>query len=304
VSDDKVKPPGDDNDLELTSVLDPDFDSAQLDGEEFNFELDDLLGEEEASPADDDISMETPDSQILEDDFDISDIALDETVLMDEESPAVDDVEEDFDFELMEVIETPAGAEEPEPVEGSRHEDDLFKFDAMDAALMEMKDLDAISDDLAENDVFDEDDSLGASILREQLPDMPGIPDDTDLNPEENLAMPEAPPEIEPEEDIEAEEAGIEPVETLDEPVEETGDIFAEPLEEESPVQEEPPVMAPAVEPQPDLHAVLDQERIETIVRETVRETVAEILEKMLPAIIEDVVSRELDKIMAELEEN
>jgi len=306
VSDDKIKPSGDDDDLELTSVLDPDFDPTQLEGGDFDFEIDDLLGEEEGSPAIETISMEDPDDQTLEDDFDISDIALDDTILLDEDSPEVDEVEEDFDFELLEVIETPAGAK-PAEAESSRHEDDLFKFDTIDATLREMKDLDAISDDLAENDVFDTDDLLGDSILEEQPADVLEIPGETDLNPEEDLAMFEAPaasPEIKPEEEFEAEEAVIGPVETLDEPAEEAEDILPELWGEESPRPEEPPLMESRPEPQLELQSVLDQDRIETIVRETVRDTVAGILEKMLPEIIEDVVSRELEKIMAELEES
>jgi hypothetical protein len=288
VSDDKVKPPGGDSDLEVTSVLDPDYDSAQLESEDFNFEIDDLLGEEEVSPAVDNIFGGDPDASTLGDDLDVSDFALNDTILMDEESPAVDDVEEDFDFELLEVIEAPAGAG-PAEAEVSRHEDDLFKFGTGNTTLSEVEQAAA---EIGEADDLDLDD-----LLEDTLEDVA----------EQPAAVPEAPPappEIEPEEDIEAAEAVIEPVETLDEPAEEAEDIFPEPLEEESLIQEEPPVMEPVPEPRPELHAVLDQERLETIVREAVQETVTAILERMLPAIIEDVVSRELEKIMAELEEN
>ncbi|MBW2622590.1 MAG: hypothetical protein JRD68_06760, partial [Deltaproteobacteria bacterium] len=288
MSDDKVKPPGNDSDLEVTSVLDPDFDSAQLDSEEFDFKIDDLLGGEEVSPPVDNELAGDPDAQTLGDDLNMSDFDLDETMLMDEESPAVDDVEDDFDFELLEVIEAPANAE-PAETEVSRHEEDLFKFDTGDTTLSKVEEAAA---EIEEDDDLDLDDLLGDSLenLVEQPAAMPEIQADTDLNSEEDLAMPEAAPEIEPEGDIEAEETVIEPVETLDEPAEEAEDIFPEPLEEESPIQEEPPAMEPVPGPQPEFHAVLDQERIETIVRETIRETVTTILEKLLPAIIEDVV--------------
>ncbi len=81
-------------------------------------------------------------------------------------------------------------------------------------------------------------------------------------------------------------------------------DVSVDLTEEEDQLREESSETEPLPGPQPEIHPVLDQERLETIVRDTVQETVTSIIEKMLPGLIEDVVSQELEKIMAELEEN
>lgn len=295
MSDDKVKPPGDNNDLDVTDILDPDLDTAKLEGEEFDFDIDDILGEEESSPAVDEEPMRETGSQTLGEEFDESDFSLDESILAEDDSPAVDDVEDDFDFELLEVIEDPAGAAKAE-TETSSEKEDLLIFDA------EKETEDQVEPAVAETgpeDDLDLGDLMGDTL--EDQADQPAVvlesQDDLELNPEEEFQAPETPaagPDIEPAEDLDMDEVLAEPA--VDVPV----DL----MEEEDQLHEEPSITEPIPGPQLEIPPVFDQERLETIVRDTVQEAVTSIIEKMLPGLIEDVVSQELEKIMAELEEN
>lgn len=298
MSDDKVKPPGDASDIEVTSILDPDFDAAKLEGEEFEFDIDDILGEEESSPAVDEEPTRDPGPQTLGEELDVSDFSLDESMLAEEDSPAVDDVEDDFDFELLEVIEDPAGAAEAE-TETSPEKEDLLIFDA------ESETEDQVEPAIAETGP--EDDLDLGDLMGDTLEDQADQPtaklesqDDLELNPEEESQVPETPaagPDVEPAEDLDMDEV-------LAEPAEPAVDVPVDLMEEGDQLHEESSITEPIPGPQLEIHSVLDQERLETIVRDTVQETVTSIIEKMLPGLIEDVVSQELEKIKAELEEN
>lgn len=298
MSEDKVKPPGDDNDLDVTDILDPDLDTAKLEGEEFDFDIDDILGEEESSPAVDEEPTRDQGSQTLGEEFDESDFSLDESILADDDSPAVDDVEDDFDFELLEVIEDPPGAAEAE-TETSPEKEDLLIFDS------ESETEDQVEPAVAETEP--EDDLEPGDLMGDTLKDQADRPavvlesqDDLELNPEEEFQAPETPaagPDIEPAEDLDMDEV-------LAEPAEPAVDVPADLMEEEDQLHEESSITEPIPGPQLEIPPVFDQERLETIVRDTVQEAVTSIIEKMLPGLIEDVVSQELEKIMAELEEN
>ncbi len=297
MSDDNIKPPGDDSDLEVTSILDPDFDATQLESEEFDFDIDDILGEEESSPAVDEKPVEDPASQTLAEEFDVSDFSLDKSILAEEDSPAVDEVEDDFDFELLEVIEDPVGAAEAE-TETSPEKEDLHIFDAESETEDQVEPAIAESEN-GQGDDFDLSDLMGDTP--EDQGDQPAAmresQDDMELNPKEEFQVPETP----------SSGLDIESVEDLDMDdflAESAVDVSADLMEERDQLQEELSITEPMPDPQLETHPVLDQERLETIIRDTVQETVTSVIEKMLPGLIEDVVGQELEKIMAELEEN
>jgi hypothetical protein len=103
-----------------------------------------------------------------------------------------------------------------------------------------------------------------------------------------------------PEERLEAQKRDFFPAEPAPEPFSET-----EPLELERPIisglEGQPPYRRDEIPAETSAADGLEPQSLEALVQETVRDTVSRVLERMLPALIEEVVTRELDKLMAEL---
>ncbi|MBW2060308.1 MAG: DUF2497 domain-containing protein [Deltaproteobacteria bacterium] len=259
---------GNGTDLDVTKILDEDVD----------FELEDVLVEEDESalsavvePAEAGASSEETERGLtLEDivfrdefeaqvegevDFELEEEAEKGELSFDEEvqtpdTPGLEEVEEDLDFELDEVVE-----EAPEMI-GAEAE-----------APSEEEDLDFGLED----------------IIKEA--------------PEAMEAEPEAP-------SLEVEEADVfEPEEFPEAVAEPAEEIPAALISEAGPVDERSPATEMARRPGGVEVPALDQERLEAIVKETVRETVSQVLEGILPGVIEEVVTREIEKLRAELEE-
>lgn len=64
------------------------------------------------------------------------------------------------------------------------------------------------------------------------------------------------------------------------------------------------PAQPPELGAAPLNTTVLDMDRLEVLIGEAVRETVSKVLEKMLPALVDEILSRELEKLRRELEES
>lgn len=283
--------------------------------EEFDFDIDELpekddepAGEVEVKP---DAGEETLASLGFGEEMD----SLDQGETVADEIAAdigVDHIESGLaDFEL-DNAETPeasnavgeeAAGDSVEPGDEADESSMDFDFDDLD-----------LPDDL---EITDESDESGGEIAIDKLPGLSDEGDDSStdfdfedveipkegdqLEPEGEMDIPDEPeppaPETEPETSL---EAGA---------VEETPDIPSEepPVE---PVVEDEPALAgePASEgespAQVEAPSSMDMSGMEVVIQEAVRSAVAQTLEKMLPGLIAEAVGKEIEKIVALMEED
>ncbi|MBF0527711.1 MAG: hypothetical protein HQK55_00285 [Deltaproteobacteria bacterium] len=220
--------------------------------------------------------------------------------------------EEDIDFELEEALSEIGSIKNPKKKTSDAWENNNIKIppkkiDAIDDDILDLNGMEMeIDENLAEQEgddidfVFSLDDEIGEDINKEK--------ENEDMV--SSLAAPQ-PDEIEEDIDFELEE-----VVELAEPASLKTDVN---LEDQHPVltvdMEEFPTGAipvttsgtgsidmpqPQVAPQP---FPLDTAKLEELIVQTVRETVSQALQKMLPGLLEEILSKELEKLRMELEE-
>jgi hypothetical protein len=247
-------------DLEVTSVLDPDMTGkdVELTGQDIDFELDDSLLED--GPDEDFLDLADLDALNDEDLAPPAEAASSPASPMDPESPMdpaspMDD--DDIDFELGEPIRETAPSD-----------DDIdFELDApiAEAATGTEPDMEEVDFDL---DQIIADTDEGVPEPMEVAEDELEEPVDFELE-----EVVESAPQPEPE--LEAEAA----------PAVDTG----MPDVPEYTPPPAAPVEAVASEP---ASIEFDVERIEAMVEKTVRETVTQVLERMLPGLVEEALTR------------
>lgn len=326
-----------DLDLEVTAILDPDLKGGNLEDDDMDFNLDEILADDGDSGREEGLDAEDGD-----DGFDLGDdMDLDiESLLMDDEpgigtdgqEPAKGlEVEEEFDFELEDIIETADKAAAPAEAKGSEGGD----LDEPDLGLDMDEDeeagpLEAVEQEPDKDLDFDEE-LKGLLAEEERETDEEGLQaleDGEDEDLDDLFSEDETELDLtETEEDTAAEISLDEDLDTLFEE--------EEPLADEGPgVEEEEGGPEPALELEPDPMAeledegidldfeeesapamaqedgrmsdtpVLDQDRLEKQVRQAVIQTVEKTVREILPALLEKALDTQIARLIEALDDD
>lgn len=278
MTEEKEEYPADESDLDVTAILDPDIKDQDLsvNGKDLDLELNGALLDTGPGEAEDMFDEDTPDIDDLLDEGESeppSARSQDETKEHDpagDEDIGLDEVTDEASFEFSEV------------------ENDL-DFDLDEFAVADEADIPSEED-------IDDDIDFELEEMVEAAPEEPEAAAGLEV---EETGLEDFLPRSEVEKESVLEPPAAEPLPQAEVRIdrEETpSEARAEPETAEPPAMEIKEPLAPA--PQ-----VLDQERLETIVQEAVRETVTRVVERLLPGLIEEVVTRELDRLIAEMEE-
>ena len=310
---DEKNGPGDDaEDLEVTSILDPDMvqSDLSLSEEDIDLELggglDDLDVEDDSQAGDaeipdiddlladdgaDQASGQTGDMAVGEDDFDfdLDDMLADDSDFGDLDDSPLDDP--DIDFELDDMTDE---SEEPVSDEALAAAEDEVDFDleeilSEDEVSFEPVGADAEGPDLfaAEEEDIEEDVDFDLEEVVESIPEpRPDLQAEPDTETEIKV-QDEFPGAVVEEESSQA--AAFSGTETII-------DFPTRPAPPPAPEEEEPELPAPA-------EVAVDSDFLAEVVERSVREAVTQVLERMLPELIEEVVGRELEKLRQELVE-
>jgi len=282
VGEDQDKFLSEDDDFEVTNILDPDLQDADLNlnGKDLDSELNGALGGAETESGDDILDI---DDLFLDEDLDSVEILAAGPSDGQADSAAMESAEDDFEFELTDLVE--AGESLDEAVGFN------FEEDALPAEEEIEEDIDF---ELEEEVVETPSGEFGAA-------EPEGLEDEIETGLEDLLG----PPPLDQEAGVEpGSQALFEAAETVDHLDSTRPETVPEPTPEA--LDQVPSVPSPVEAEQPPLAAPFasDLEKIERIIEDTVRETVSQVLERLLPGLIEEVVGRELEKLRAELEED
>ncbi|MDY6850481.1 MAG: hypothetical protein SV487_00175 [Thermodesulfobacteriota bacterium] len=278
MAEEKEEYPADESAPDVTTILDPDIKDQDLSvkGKDLDLELNGALLDTGPGEAEN---------------------------LFDEDTPDIDDLLDEGESE------PPSARSQDKTKEHDlAGDEDMGLDEVIDEASFEFSEV--------ENDLdFDLDEFAVADDA--DLPSEEDIDDDIDFELEEMVEAAPEPPEAAG--GLEVEETGLEDLLPVSEAEKEPAlePPATEPLpqaeiridreEALSEPRTEPEIDEPSVEkiaePLAPASQVLDQERLETVVRETVRETVTLVVERLLPGLIEEVVTRELDRLIAEMDE-
>jgi len=258
-----------DEDFEVTNILDPDLQDREmnLNGKDLDSELNGLLDGDEVESEDDILDI---DELLLDEDLDSVEITA-------SGSSGEQKSEEDFDFELTDLVEAGQGKEE------------TVDFDFEEEALPAEEEIEEDIDFALEEEVVEPPSG------EFQAGEPEGLEEEIETGLEDLLSPPPLDYEVGPQEFIQADETvGFESVqrETVAESREGPAGVASGP----SPAETE--------QPPPAASFTIDQEKIERMIETAVRETVSRVIERLLPGLVEEVLGRELEKLRAELEED
>jgi len=278
VGEDQDKLLSEDEDFEVTNILDPDLQDTDLNlnGKDLDSELNGVLDGDEVESEDDILDI---DALLLDEDLDSVEITASGPSDGQADSAAMETAEDDFEFELTDLVEAGEGLEE---AVGFNFEEDTLP-----------------AEEEIETDIdFELEEEVVETPPGEfEAAEPEGLADEIETGLEDLLSPP-----LDQEAGVEAgAQEFIQTAATVDfaaaQP-ENVPELTPEALDQvpsaPSPVEAEPPPQAAPLAP--------DQEKIEQIIEATVRETVSRVLERLLPGLIEEVVGRELEKLRAELE--
>lgn len=276
MGDEQDKLLSEDEDFEVTNILDPDLQDGEmnLNGKDLDSELNGLLDGDEVESEDDILDI---DELLLDEDLDSVEITASGPSGDLPASKDTEKTEDDFDFELTDLVE--AGQVVEEKVD----------FDFEEEALPAEEEIEEDIDFELEEEVVEPP----TGEFRAGEPE--GLEEEIETGLEDLLGPPPLDYEVGPREFIQADEAvGFESVQR---------EIVAE--SREGPAGVAPgPFPAEREQPPPAAPFTIDQEKIERMIETAVRETVSRVIERLLPGLVEEVLGRELEKLRAELEED